>query len=76
MHVLLTVRDVADATGLSPNAVYRAISAGELCASKLRGRLRVRLEDVDGWIDANVVRVPESVAAPAAQSRGLVEMLE
>lgn len=52
---LLNVAEVADATGLSRNAVYRAISAGELRASKLRGRLRVQLADLDAWIDSNVV---------------------
>ena len=52
---LLTVSGVAEATGLSANAVYRAIAAGELRASKLRGRLRVQLADLDAWIDSNVV---------------------
>ena len=52
---LLTVAEVAEATGLSRNAVYRAIGAGELRASKLRGRLRVQRVDLDAWIDSNVV---------------------
>jgi excisionase family DNA binding protein len=52
---LLTVSEVAEATGLSPNAVYRAIWDGELRASKLRGRVRVQLADLDAWIDSNLV---------------------
>jgi excisionase family DNA binding protein len=52
---LLTVSEVAEATGLSSNAVYRAIAAGELRASKLRRRLRVQRADLDAWIDSNVV---------------------
>ena len=52
---LLTVIEVAETTGLSTNAVYRAIAAGELRASKLRGRLRVQLGDLDAWIDSNIV---------------------
>lgn len=80
MHVLnrplLTVSEVAEATGLSPNAIYRAIDAGELRASKLRGRLRVRLADVDDWIDSNVVRVRTPVAAPSISKRGLRELLD
>ena len=39
---LLTVSQVAEATSLSPNAIYRAIRNDELRASKLRGRLRVQ----------------------------------
>ena len=35
--------------------MYRAIEPGELRASRLCSRLRVRLEDVDAWIDANGV---------------------
>jgi excisionase family DNA binding protein len=49
---LLTVAEVGRATGLSVNAVYRAIWCGELRASKLRGRLRVRDVDVDSWVEA------------------------
>jgi excisionase family DNA binding protein len=54
-RLLLTVSEVAEATGLSSNAVYRAIAAGELRASKLRRRLRVQATDLDAWIDSNVV---------------------
>jgi excisionase family DNA binding protein len=52
---LLSVSEVADATGLSSNAIYRAISDGQLRASKLRGRLRIELADLEAWIDSNLV---------------------
>ena len=82
---LLTVTEVAEATGLSPNAVYRAIWDGELRASKLRGRLRVQLADLDTWIDSNLVTTRgahEESPAPArprgrnGPGRGLRELLE
>jgi excisionase family DNA binding protein len=53
---LLSVAEVASMTGLSDTAVYRAIAAGELLAAKLRGRLRIRLADIDAWIESNAVR--------------------
>jgi excisionase family DNA binding protein len=82
---LLTVSEVAEATGLSSNAVYRAISDGQLRASKLRGRLRVQLADLDAWIDSNLVTtrgMPTTPPAPArplgrnGPGRGLLELLE
>lgn len=82
---LLTVGEVADATGLSPNAVYRAVAVGELRASKLRGRLRIQLADLDAWIDSNLVTSRGSREEPPAPARppgrdgpgrGLRELLE
>ena len=79
---LLTVSEVGEATGLSSNAVYRAIAAGELRASKLRGRLRVQLADLDAWIDSNIVCARGDDAWSAAPTqvlraggRGLRELL-
>jgi excisionase family DNA binding protein len=75
---LLTVSDVAETTGLSPNAVYRAVADGELRASKLRGRLRIQL-------DSNLVtsrgshEEPPPPARPPGRNgpgRGLRELLE
>ena len=54
---LVAVAEVAAITGLSESAVYRAIASGELRASKLRGRLRVRFVDIDLWIDSNAARL-------------------
>ena len=62
---LLTVSEVARATGLSANAIYRAIASGELRASKLRGQLRIQNSDVEAWVDA--ARVP--VRATRADQR-------
>jgi excisionase family DNA binding protein len=82
---LFTVSEVAEATGFSANAIYRAISAGELRASKLRGRLRVQLGDLDGWIEANVVPfggpgdealTPLVSSARDGRGQGLRELLE
>jgi excisionase family DNA binding protein len=82
---LLSVGEVANATGLSPNAVYRAVAAGELRASKLCGRLRIQLADLDFWIDSNLVgcrgslEVPPPPARPPGRNgpgRGLRELLE
>lgn len=80
---LLTVSEVAEGTGLSSNAVYRAIAVGELRASKLRGRLRVQLADLDTWIDSNVVcaratddPAPVGLLHAGRNARGLRELLE
>jgi excisionase family DNA binding protein len=83
---LLTVAEVAQATGLSVNAIYRAIWGGELRASKLRGRIRVPAEAVTAWVDeARVLTNPPQrvraarVAARAPRAvgsgRGLRELL-
>lgn len=52
-HRLIGPEEVAALCGLSRKAVYRAIDRGELPASKLCSRLRIRPDDVDRWIDAN-----------------------
>jgi excisionase family DNA binding protein len=82
-RLLLTVSEVAEATGLSSNAVYRAIAAGELRASKLRRRLRVQRADLDAWIDSNVVCVRGAAnlemalaLRPGRAGHGLRELLE
>jgi excisionase family DNA binding protein len=67
---LLSVAEVAETTGLSESAVYRAIAVGELRASKLRGRLRVRLSDLESWIESNLVS-PESERVEKQPARRL-----
>lgn len=47
----LTVRDVARLTRLAENTVRRAILDGELRAVKLRGRFRIRVDDLEDWLD-------------------------
>jgi excisionase family DNA binding protein len=50
---LLSPEDVAAQCRLSRKAVYRAIERGELRASKLCSRLRIRPDDLDTWIEGN-----------------------
>lgn len=71
--MLLSPEDVASACGLSRKAVYRAIERGELPATRLCSRLRIRPQDIESWIHANQVvpaaretRRPRSATAPAA----------
>ena len=52
---LLSPEEVAQLCGLSRRAVYRAIDRGELKASRLCSRLRVRHEDLDAWVDGQRV---------------------
>lgn len=52
---LLTPHEVAELARVSYHAVVRAINAGELQASKLRGRLRVRHSAYEAWIDEHTV---------------------
>ena len=75
---LLSVEEVAERCGLSRRAVYRAIERGELAASRLCSRLRIRSEDVEAWIAANRVESvdasrppPATQALPAAPADGL-----
>jgi excisionase family DNA binding protein len=70
---LLSARDVAELSGLSYHAVLRAIRSGELKASKRRGRILIRPEWFDEWIDAGVIeptrRPAISIADTAAPRR-------
>jgi excisionase family DNA binding protein len=52
---LLSPQQIRDLTGLHEEVIRRAIRDGELRASKLRGKLRVRPQDYDAWIDQNAV---------------------
>jgi excisionase family DNA binding protein len=80
---LFSVSEVAELTGLSESVLYRAIADGELRASKLRGRLRVRLVDLEVWIESNLVRpdIPRRIRRTQprpqqlSQGRGLRELL-
>jgi excisionase family DNA binding protein len=81
---LHTVAEVAQMTGLSLNAVYRAIWSGELEGSKLRGRIRVLARAIDAWVDAGRISTgPPARAHPtsvrrlpqATPGRGLRELL-
>ena len=64
---LLSPEDVAQHCGLSRRAVYRAIERGELPASRLCSRLRIRSEDMEAWISANRL---EPAASPEPRPGG------
>lgn len=49
-----SVSEVARIFGMSPMTVYRAISAGEFPAVRIRGRLIVPARAVDAMVDAAV----------------------
>ena len=70
VEALLSPQDVARRCGLSRKAVYRAIERGELRASRLCSRLRIRPDDVDAWLQASTV-VPDlaTPATPVAHGR-------
>ena len=75
---LLTVGDVAALAQLSTRTIRRAVVRGDLAASKLGGRIRIRREDVDDWIERSRIpaaRRPELPARSAAANNGLRELL-
>ena len=50
--VLLTVRNVADATGLSELTIRKAINEGALPAKRIGKSVRIRPVDLDAWVEA------------------------
>lgn len=50
---LLSPEEVAERCSLSKRAVYRAIERGELPASRLCSRLRIRQDHLDAWIEGS-----------------------
>jgi excisionase family DNA binding protein len=61
------VAEVARFCHVSRKVVYGAIGRGDLAASRLGSRLRVRRSDVDAWLEATRVG-PDS--PPSAHRRG------
>ena len=55
VDALLSPEEVARRCGLSRRAVYRAIDRGELRASRLCSRIRIRAADVDAWVEENQI---------------------
>src|SRR3954454_1876002 len=68
-RVLLTVRDVADVTGLSDRAIYHAVARGELRAIRVCSRIRIPQEWFDEWLDRAVVDPEPAFVMPAAPLR-------
>jgi excisionase family DNA binding protein len=62
-------KEVAGLCGLSPRAIYRAISRGELRATRLCGRLRCRMADVEEWIERNRVKPVPILKRPPSDGR-------
>ena len=52
---LLSPEQVARRCGLSRRAAYRAIERGELRASRLCSRIRIRAADVEAWVEENQI---------------------
>lgn len=50
-----SVAEVADMFGMSPMTVYRAISAGEFPAVRIRGRLIVPAKAIDAMAEIAIV---------------------
>src|SRR5687768_9604730 len=76
----LSPEDVAAQCGLSRRAVYRAVERGELPASRLCSRLRIRSEDFEAWIAANRVEsaapfLPRATKARLPGPNGLRRLL-
>lgn len=67
---LLTTEDVARLSGFSRKTVRRAIKAGELVASSVRGEYRIWPEDFRRWIDCGRVACESGGPRPARRSDG------
>jgi excisionase family DNA binding protein len=68
VEALLSPEDVARQCGLSRRAVYRAIERGELRASRLCSRIRIRAADVEAWVDENEIKPPPKQPRPTRPS--------
>lgn len=68
---ILSVADVAKRCGVSQDSVRRAIRRGDLVASKSFGRVLVREEDLDAYLNANRIggRPIASRRRPAAAAK-------
>jgi excisionase family DNA binding protein len=68
-RVLLTVRDVADVTGLSDRAIYHAVARGELRALRVCSRIRIPQEWFDEWLERAVVEPEPAFVMPPVPLR-------
>jgi excisionase family DNA binding protein len=76
---LMSPDEVARWCGLSRRAVYRAIERGELSASRLCHRLRVRPSDVEAWVEAAHVAArytPSPAGVRGGSNGGLRRLLD
>ena len=63
LQPLLSVADVAAIVGLSEYTIRQAVREGDLPASKLRGRIRIRETDVHTWIATSPAAEPRVARA-------------
>jgi len=68
VDALLSPEEVARRFGLSRRAVYRAIERGELRASRLCSRIRIRAADVEAWVEENQIEPASIVTRPSLPS--------
>jgi len=72
---LLSPREVAELMPIGYHAILRAIRAGELRASRLRGHYAIRPSDLESWVESNVAlpfRTSErTVPTPRRAARGV-----
>ena len=73
---VLTVKEAAAGVGLTQWAIYRVIQRGELIAYKPCGRLRIREDDLDAWLESTRVTAearaatrPLAVLPPSTPAR-------
>ncbi len=55
-HELLTVREVAQTMRVSTMTVYRLIRAGSLPAIRVGKHFRIRVSDLDHYLEAQTLR--------------------
>jgi excisionase family DNA binding protein len=69
---LLSVKEVTQRVPLGPDAIYRAISRGELQAFKRCGRVMIDETDLAAWVEAGRVRAERRAVPtePLRLSRG------
>jgi excisionase family DNA binding protein len=63
---MLSVKEVTQRVPLGPDAIYRAISRGELQAFKRCGRVMIDEADLAAWVEAGRVRSERQGGADGA----------
>lgn len=75
MERLLSPAEVAELIPIGYHAILRAIRAGELRASRLRGHYAIRPSDLESWVESNVAlpfRTSErTLPTPRRAARGV-----
>ena len=61
-RALVTVREAARHHGIYPRQLWRSIRDGSLTAYQIGGWQRVRLTDVDAWLETRRVRLSRTTA--------------